>query len=324
MSILTITQQGAKLHKESQRLQIKSDDELIYEVPIKTLESIIIFGNVQFTEQAISLMSNNGVPLSLLSYDGKYKGQFLPVTTKNIDLRVCQYQNMVNDSHATELVQFFLAQKIINSIYFLKIANKHYTIENHQKILNNYFKYLNIVYEERHYEALLGYEGNISKFHFEVIRQMFKKEMIFTVRTKHPPKDEVNALLSFTYVLLFNLINSMVYASGLDPYIGFLHKPRIARASLALDILELFRANVADKFVIYLCNKEIITKKDFYKTEDSYRLRKEGLQKYLNYWSDLVHQNNDELIKKIEMVINTLIAYLREKRPLEMEEMLCL
>ena len=139
-------------------------------------------------------------------------------------------------------------------------------------------------------EQLRGYEGEAASVYFSMFDQMIlqqKKEFFFQGRNKRPPMDNVNALLSFIYTLLTNNIVSALECVGLDPYVGYLHTDRPGRASLALDLIEEFRAVLADRFVLSLINKKIVSGKGFAKKENGAVLMNEELRKkVLTEWQN--------------------------------------
>ncbi|RMG75790.1 MAG: CRISPR-associated endonuclease Cas1 [Bacteroidetes bacterium] len=308
MSIVALKKQNIKIKKISKRLSIFQEENKISELRVDDIDSIINFGNVQFSSQALNLLANNGVSVSFLSMDGKLKGQFIPLSNKNSDLAFKQYGVLLDNDKLTFLHKQFLIGKIMSCINFANEITKNHHVPSPAK---KYKRYINAIERESNYEALLGYEGRISRIHFEFYDKCFTKELKFVKRTKRPPENEVNALLSFIYVLLFQLINSMLIASGFDTYIGFLHKPKYGRPSLALDVMELFRANFADRLVLRLCNKSIINKSHFEK--NNFMLTDEGLKKVMQQYKALVYDDrpNKNLIDQIQQCINLLIKYIR-------------
>jgi len=313
MSIITLTTQGSKLRKISRRIILENSDQKMLELPVRKLDGVITFGNIQFSNQAVSLLSNNGIPLTYLSYSGKPKGQFLPIRTKNLDLRYSQYKISDNDDIALQFAKSFVFGKIISAKNFIKKAKRISDKPNFDEYISK-LNHLGLkVMAASNYQSLLGFEANVSKTHFNLLSNLFKKELTFKKRTMHPPEDEVNALMSLTYTLFKNLINAIVNGSGLDIYVGYLHKKDYARTSLSFDILELFRFDVADKFVLNLTNLGIIKSSDF-ESNSHFRLNQEGLRKYMAKWVELIHQENDgtTIIKKISLVTDALIKGVRE------------
>jgi len=315
MPIVTLTTQGSKLKKISRRIILENPDRKLLELPVRKLDGVITFGNIQFSNQAVSLLSNNGIPLTYLSYSGKPKGQFLPARTKNLDLRYMQYQILETENLSLQFAKAFVFGKIISAKNFItkaKRISKNLNFDKSITKLNNLgLKTINV----KNYQSLLGLEANISKTHFDLLKFLFKKELKFTKRKMHPPEDEVNSLLSLAYTLMGNLINAIVHGSGLDTYTGYLHKTDYGRNSLSLDILELFRFDVVDKFILNLTNLEIIKKSDF-ENDNYFRLNNEGMKKFMAEWTELIHseKNGASIIKRISTIVDVIIKSIREKK----------
>ena len=153
-------------------------------------------------------------------------------------------------------------------------------------------------------EQLRGYEGEAASVYFGVFNELIlqqKKDFVFHGRNKRPPVDNVNAMLSFIYTLVTNNVASALETVGLDPYVGVLHTERPGRVSLALDLVEELRAVLADRFVLSLINKKIVSSKDFLKKENNAVLMKDDVRKrILAEWQN----------KKKEMLTH---PYLKEK-----------
>ena len=315
MSIITLTTQGSKLKKISRRIILENSDKKMLELPVRKLDGVITFGNIQFSNQAVSLLSNNGIPLTYLSFAGKPKGQFLPSRIKNLDLRYNQYKISENEELSLQFAKSFVFGKIISAKNFIKKAKRISESNNYEQSIEKLQALGLKVIAAKNYQTLLGLEANISKTHFSLLKTLFKKEITFTKRTMHPPEDEVNSLMSLTYTLLGNLINAIVNGSGLDTYTGFLHKNDYGRNSLSLDILELFRFDVADKFVLNLTNLEIIKLSDF-EDNSSFRLNKDGITKFMAKWVELIHAENNgsTIIKRISEITDAIIKGVRESK----------
>lgn len=211
-----------------------------------------------------------------LTQDLKYKGSIIPPIGKNINLRVIQHKAF--DTKRLYLAKRFIWGKVKNQITMLyrwqKIYNKFLQTEIDEiksikdKILNS-----------DSIEELMGYEGIISRIYFEGFRKVLPEEFIFNTRTRRPPKDEVNALLSYTYTIFLTKCISSLISAGLDPYLGFLHSCVYGRPALALDMLEEIRP-VADGFVLNLVRNNEIEKCDFDEKLGAYYLNSEARLKY--------------------------------------------
>jgi CRISPR-associated protein Cas1 len=320
MSILALTKQHLEVKKTSKRLYLYEEGNRISELRVEDLDAILNFGNIHYSPQALSLIANSGVTISFLSVEGKFKGQFMPYLNKNANLHFLQYETFNNEERTLWLQKFFVLGKAISILSFINNISKNHYSKSLPKIKSKIKDYTNKIEKAKSYESLLGYEGAISKLHFSFYAECFTSELQFVKRTKRPPENEVNALLSLFYTLLFQLINSMLCSVGLDPYIGFLHKEAYGRPSLALDVLELFRASVADRTVLSLINKKIISKKHF--QEKDFRLTNKGLEKTLKKFKSFVYdpRPSGNLTLKITKVLEALIKYFKFNTPISISE----
>ncbi|MEI7812941.1 MAG: CRISPR-associated endonuclease Cas1 [Ignavibacteria bacterium] len=311
MAVIYLTTQGATLKRESRRLYVEKDNIELFEIQARQTESVIIFGNIQVSTQALALIGEEGITVTYLYFNGKMKGQFLPPLNKNIDLRLEQYHIVCNENACLEAAKFMLLKKIEAMEEFYRHCRQKSEFANQYEIKRELEETREKIREAEQYDELLGYEGAASRAHFHYYSQLFKGEILFAGRSKHPPEDEANAMLSLGYTLMQNLINGICAASGLDVYAGFLHRPDYARPSITLDILEGFRP-VVDKFVLNLANLSIITRKDF-REEGNYKflLNNAALKKYLLNWNNLIYADDNELLKKIVSVTGEVVKYIR-------------
>ena len=263
MANLYLTEQGAILRKTGDRLIVEKDGEVLLEVPCLKLDAVLVFGNVQFTTQAAVEMLDHGIELALLSTSGRLRGQLTPPKAKNVYLRVAQY-----DLHRSGELALGFAREVVQA----KIANSAAVLrryrENHPEALGP---------EEvaaleaagaaaagaPSLESLLGVEGTAAARYFGLLARTVPAELGFAGRNRRPPRDPLNALLSFGYVLVGGELQSLLDGMGYDPYIGFYHQVDYGRPSLALDLLEELRAPLVDRFSVKLLNLGVLGAEDF-------------------------------------------------------------
>ena len=225
MANLYLTEQGAVLCKTGDRLLVKKDDEIILDVQCHKIETVLIFGNVQFTTQAVHELFEHGIELALLTMRGKLIGQLTPLMPKNINIRMAQYERYHDPEFALSFSKAIVIGKIRNSLEQIKrFGYSHKNVDFAQQIKSLQSK-IDSVGECRTPKTLLGLEGTAARVYFGTLSKMIQGDgFLFAERKKHPATDPVNALLSFGYTLLFNEINSILDGIGFDPYIGFYHK----------------------------------------------------------------------------------------------------
>lgn len=269
MPTLYLTEQGLVLSKTQHRLILSRNGKTIKEIPIFQVERIVIFGNIQISTQALDLILDSGIECSFLSSKGKFRGVLRPVEQGNVFLRIAQYERYLDGSFRCKFSKEVVRGKIINQLNEIKRFAKNHPEISFEQQVNDLYKVLMTIPEENSIDTLLGLEGYTTSVYFHAFGQMVKGEFEFTERTRRPPKDPVNAVLSLGYTLITNEIYSLLCASGFDPYIGYYHELLYNRPSLALDIVEEFRTPLIDRLVLNLINHHMISLEDFERKEDN-------------------------------------------------------
>jgi CRISPR-associated protein Cas1 len=257
MPYLYITQQGAIVRKSGDRFLIEQDGELALDVPSHRLEHILIFGNVQITSQAMAEALDHNIAVSLFSRQGRYRGALTPPPGTNVLLRLAQYRTHQDADAALDIARETVRWKIENSLQVLeryeerdretdKTLEARRSMEQMQASLD----------EARTIAELEGREGASVRLYFDGLMTFNRSPFPWSGRIRHPPKDPLNALLSLAYTMVMQELTALAAGIGLDPAIGYLHDVDGARPSLALDLMEPFRAPVADRFVLTLVNRK--------------------------------------------------------------------
>ena len=264
MANLYLTEQNSVLRKKGKRLVAQKGDDILLSVPCHKIDNVLIFGNVQFTTQAVTELFDNGIGLAILSRTGRLRGKITSPSAKNIELRIRQFEKYQDESFRLDFSKQIVAGKIRNCLNFIRQFSYRHSEIGFQKETEALKKILVNVRSEKDANRLLGFEGNAAKIYFGAFGKMMRDDFAFAKRKKRPPTDPVNAMLSLSYTIVFNEISGVLEGVGLDPFLGYFHKPDYGRASLASDILEEFRSPVADRLVRYLVRKRIFRKSDFY------------------------------------------------------------
>lgn len=289
MSTLYLTEQGTVLRKKERRLLVTKDDEVIKEILGFNLERVLIFGNVQITSQAMAFLLEAGIETSLLSSHGKFRGRLAPVESKNVFLRIAQYERYLDEEFCVGYAKTVVEAKIKNGEKLIKRFLYNHPEINLDDILNIMEMGLKELSNKTNVASIRGIEGKTTAAYFRALGKMFLGELKFTTRTRRPPKDPINALLSLGYTLLTNELLSILCAVGFDPYIGFFHGIDYGRPSLALDIVEEFRHPVIDHFTLNLINHRILTGADFEsREEDGIYLTDGGRRKYFVHYEKMI------------------------------------
>jgi len=286
MAFVYLTEQGAFMGKKGRRIVVRKDDNILLDIACHKLEGIMVFGNVQVSTQALALLLENGIELAFFSRRGRLRGQITAPFTKNIELRVAQYEQYRNPEFRLSWSRAILKAKLHNCRQLVAgFAHNHPELD-FQKAVQELAMLARVLDRQEDLEHLLGIEGQAARVYFGIFGKMLLADLNFERRMKRPPPDPVNALLSLSYTMLFNEIASLLDGLGFDPYLGYFHAVRYGRASLAADLMEEFRAPVADRFVLRFFNRKMIGKDDFVAAPRSggCHLRKDSLRTYFYYW----------------------------------------
>ena len=272
-----VQEQGARVTKSGDCIHVKIDGQTVRKIRLIDISEITLFGNVQITTQTVRELCNRNIPICYMTYGGWFTGMTAGMAHKNIELRMAQHKKHLANNMRMEIARNIVYGKIKNCATLLR--------RNHngspEKTLGRLDELADQARHARRYDALLGIEGMAARVYFAEFNGMIKDKSVifeFTERNRRPPRDPINALLSFLYSVLTR--HAMVTASrvGLDPYLGFLHMPKYGRPALALDLIEEFRPLVADSVCITVINGGEVTEKDVIKTKFGVNMTSSGRQ----------------------------------------------
>lgn len=274
LNTLFVLTQGAHVSKESETLTVKVGEEIRMRLPVLTLQGVVCFGQVSMTPFAMSFCSERGVGVSFLSEHGRFLARVHGRTSGNVLLRREQYRRADCESASLRVARPIVAAKIANArSVLLRGARDRPDAEGARALSVAAAELAKLLDEIDHVpslDALRGVEGLAGKTYFGVFDHLFsqqREEFCFRGRSRRPPLDRVNALLSFVYTLLVHDVQGALESVGLDPAVGFLHADRPGRPSLALDLMEELRPWFADRIVLSLVNLRQVVPSDFRITE---------------------------------------------------------
>lgn len=262
MATLYVTEQGARLEKEYRRLLVTKEDRVLLAVPAARVSHVVLVGNVGVTTPALIAMLDQGVGLSLISRWGQLRGRLMPPTGKHIPLRHRQYRRTQDGAFCLAMSRAFVKGKLRN---YRALARR--MARSRPQIgpapIERISTCIQQVEEAENLAVLRGLEGEGSRAYFAVLRQSLRPRMGFERRTRRPPQDAVNALLSLGYTLLTANLVAACELVGLDPYDGFFHADKYGRPALALDLVEEFRGVIVDSVVMNAVNRGMVKEDDF-------------------------------------------------------------
>lgn len=261
LNTLYVTTQGAYLHKERETIAVKVEGKHKAKLPIHNIESIVCFGNITFSPYLIGHCAENNVSVSFLTEYGKFLGRIDGPVNGNVLLRREQYRWADNTDKSLEAAKYILTGKIMNSRNvlrrFIRDNKANNEIDQIRRVVDSIQMDFQTLENLSDLEELRGVEGLVANKYFSVFNQMIlqnKADFNFSSRNRRPPLDRINALLSFFYVMVMHDTRSALETVGLDPAVGFLHRDRPGRYSLALDMMEEFRSFFTDRLVLSLVN----------------------------------------------------------------------
>jgi CRISPR-associated protein Cas1 len=274
LNTLYITTQGAYLMKDGETVLVSVEHETRLRVPIHTLSGIVCFGNVGCSPPLMGFCAERQVGLSFLSEHGRFLARVEGETKGNVLLRREQYRIADSGEASTALARGFLVGKLANSRQVLLRGSRERSDPSQSDALDQAAVYLARQLQEIEkkdgLDGLRGLEGDAARTYFQVFPHLILSDapaFEFRERSRRPPLDPVNALLSFLYTLLTHDVRGALESVGLDSFVGFLHRDRPGRAGLALDLMEELRPFVADRLALTLINRKQIREEHFRHTE---------------------------------------------------------
>lgn len=282
MPTLYVTEPGARIEKEYHSLLVTREDEVLLRVPIARVTDVVVVGRAGVTTPALHALLNAGIPLTLLSRTGSLLGRLVPPEHGSIELRRLQFARQQEENFGLLLARSMVAAKLRNQrVLALRILRRRPAAD--RGALASLRQAEVSALEAESTATLRGIEGAGAAAYLRLYRQAFPSEWGFRKRTRRPPRDPVNALLSLGYGLLCQTAIAALEIVGLDPFAGYYHVERPGRPALALDLMEEFRAPLIDSLVMSVVNRRWIVLSDF---DKGIRLSREGLRVYLNAFSD--------------------------------------
>jgi CRISPR-associated protein Cas1 len=263
MSVVYVKEQRSVVRKRGGRILVEKEGECLLEIPLRQTDSVAVFGNVQVTTQAMSELLERGIPLALYTRHGRLKGHLTPELSKNIPLRLAHYRAAIDESASLAIARASVRAKLSNSAALIADYRAHYPSAQLALAEQTLRGAAERADGASSHAQLLGYEGSAASTYFTAFAALNRSDLPFEGREKHPAPDPVNALLSLGYTLVMNEIRGLAEGLGLEPHLGFLHRVDYGRPSLALDLLEPFRAPLVDRLTLRVVNERVLTAGDF-------------------------------------------------------------
>jgi len=281
---LYVQEQGARVGLDGEVLEVRGREQgVIGKARLFELSQLVVLGNVQVSSQAIRELCGRDIPICWMTFGGWLAGFTDGLGHNNVELRRVQFRAADDAGLALRLARRFVRNKIANCRTLLR--------RNHPDAPEATLRDLSMLVDATEaapgLPELLGIEGNAARLYFEAFPALIRAGggaelgFDFTTRSRRPPKDPVNALLSFAYSLLAKDVAIAARAVGLDPFLGFFHQPRYGRPALALDLMEEFRPIIADSVVLSAINTGVVTGADFVRSSLGTAMRPAGRKRFM-------------------------------------------
>lgn len=310
LNTLFVTSEDVWLSLDGENVVVNREKAEVARFPLHTLQGIISFSYSGASPALMGACVRRDVDLVFCSPRGKFLARTSGISRGNVLLRRTQYRAADDPKESCQIARNMIFGKVYNARWSLERTLRDHKMrideEKFRTASKNLKALLPQILESTGSENLRGLEGIAAAAYFGLFDDMLlrqKEDFFFHGRNRRPPLDNVNTMLSFAYSLLANDCASALESVGLDSYVGFLHRDRPGRTSLALDLMEELRPCIADRFVLTLINNRVLSPEDFIREESSaVRMTDQGRQKFLKQWQ----------LKKQETITH---PYLEEKIP---------
>lgn len=287
LNTLYVTSQDCFLRKKDDAIAAFQGDDQVASVPFHVLDSIVLFGHAGCSIPVMRECAIAGVSVVLLDERGRFCARVEGPTSGSVLLRRAQHSKSNDGGYSVAIAQRFVAAKIRNSRIALRRGVRDYGPDDKLEGASEYLASArSSVGSASSLDELRGIEGDAAHAYFEAFPRLLRSDAqaLFHGRSRRPPRDPMNAALSLFYTLLAKDCASACEAVGLDPQMGFLHADRPGRASLALDLMEEFRAPLVDRFVLTQFNRSQLTGSDFVRSGEGFRFKDKALKSALDSW----------------------------------------
>lgn len=264
MTLLAVQSKGARLDAREEALTVSCSGRVVESFPAHEVSEVHCYGAVEVGAAARRLLLARGVDVLFLTPRGEYRGRLLSPLSAHGERRRAQYGALARPEVALNLARACVRGKVQNARNLLARLRGERRGRAVRAALAGLRQALRRCDEASCVEALRGVEGHAAALYFEALGEAFvHPELVFSGRNRRPPRDPINACLSFGYTLLLRRVESAVLAAGLDPYLGALHEPGRSKPALALDLMEELRPLLVDRLVLRLVNTRQLAGSDF-------------------------------------------------------------
>lgn len=294
LNTLFITTPDIYLSLKGENVVITKEEQQLGRFPLHNFEAICTFGYAGASPKLMHACAEKNINLTFLSRSGRFLARVVGESKGNVILRKTQYRLSESEVESAKIARNFIFAKISNQKWILERMARDYPLRidvpMFKQVSSELTGTMRSILVTEDLERLRGLEGQAATAYFKLFDQMIlqqKDVFYFKNRNRRPPTDNVNALLSLAYTLLASDVTAALEAVGLDAYVGYLHRDRSGRASLALDVMEELRGVMADRFVLKMINKKMMQTTDFVQKENgAVLLTDDGRRKFIKAWQE--------------------------------------
>lgn len=294
MATLYLLEQGTAVYKENLRFVIWIPDQPKREIPIREVQRILVFGNIQVSTQAINACLQEKILVLFLSLSGQYNGHLWNWESSHLGNELMQIEKRQDAVFQLQVCQAIVRGKLLNSKQLLLRLNRKRKVAEVTKTIMGITSDINALTSVNNIDSLRGYEGIGAARYFPALGKLIANPAFsFSLRVRQPPTDPVNSLLSFGYTLLFNNVLTLIVAEGLSPYFGNFHYGEDKKPYLAFDLMEEFRSPIVDSFVLKLINQSVFKPADFERVASTggVYLRNPGRRVFLEHFERRMNED---------------------------------
>lgn len=268
MSFVYLTDDGLLVRKSGGRFIVGRNEEELFSLPVEDIEGIVLMGRIQVTSAVMTECLKRDIPLTWLSHEGIFFGRLESVKQSNAERYYRQVIAMEEGTFTRAMAKKIIEAKVHNQ---LTVLRRYYRTEKREAVADAFRQIMAIqkgLHRDLTTEQIMGYEGIISRFYFQALGKIVPEEFRFEKRSRRPPLDAVNSMLSFGYTLLMYEVYTAISNCGLYPGFGFLHTLRKDHPALASDLMEEWRAPIIDSMVLSLISHHEIREEHFWRSEE--------------------------------------------------------
>jgi len=281
---------NGELKRKDNTLFFQTEDGQKKFIPVENVGEVFAFGEIVLNAKALNFLSQKQIILHYFNYYGYYAGSFYPREHYNSGYMIVkQTEFYIDQEKRLNLAKKFVEGAAKNCLKILQYYKRRdRELEEYIKSIN---KLLNLAIDQKDMKSLMAFEGQIKETYYAAFNEIIdNQDFEFTKRTRRPPQDFLNTMISFANSIIYTMVLSEIYQTHLDPRIGYLHTTNFRRFTLNLDIAEIFKPVIGDRTIFSLLNKGIIKKEDFEKDFKGILLKEQGKKKFLKAIEERLNQ----------------------------------